>query len=134
MHTGLWRVHARLLLLVVMLLLHGVVVHDAVLGHLVSLAAVLLILPDFVPFIVTARVVGGGTIDKVAVEEAVGAAVVVHPSPKDAEVRLQRLQQLVDDVATRHRVVAKGVVGPLRGVVAGTARPHNRQTVVVEPR
>ena len=37
-------------------------------------------------------------------------AVVVQPRAEHVEVGLQRLQQLVDHVATRHRPVAKGVV------------------------
>ena len=104
------------------------VMHNSVLNNLMPLlptpaaaAALCLVLSDFVPFVVTARVVGGRAVtavDKVAIQQAVGAAVVVDPGPEDAEIGLQGLEKLVDDIAAGHRVVAEGVVRPFGRVIA----------------
>ena len=46
--------------------------------------------------------------------------VIIDPGAEDAEVGLQRLQQLVHHIVTGHRAVAEGVVlRPLGGMVAG---------------
>ena len=110
---------------------------DNVLRPVVPLPGVgRLVLLDFVPFIVAPRVVGWRpvpAVDDVTVQQAVGA-VVVDAGAEDAKVGLERLQQFVHHVAAGHGVVAKGVVGPLRGLGPGGGGPGDGQPVLVLPR
>ena len=76
--------------------------------------SILLILPDFIPFVMAARVMGWWSVPTVhhinTVQQSVVRTMVIHSGPENTEVGLQGLQQLVHDITAGDGVIAEWIV------------------------